>query len=189
MIAFRLRTGSSIPSAVPIFRSDARRERRLPMHTRKFERIALAKFFMTGCATVVGACLAIELAQAQVPTLVQPPPPPTFNPPSPYSTVPQAPYQSISPGTPSTLSGSSVGSRLYESPTSTATHPHRRAIHSTTTASNVARARRGHHSYRHYQWSPVVGPSYFPAGSGYVPFTYHCTWQREWDGYWEHRCF
>jgi hypothetical protein len=159
------------------------------MHTRKFARMALAKFFITGCATVFGACLAIEHAQAQFVNPVPPPPPPTFNPPSPYTTVPQAPYTPISPGAPSTLSGSSVGSHLSESPPSSPAHPHRPAVHPATMESKVASVRSGHHSDRRHHWTPVVGPSYFPAGSGYVLFPYSCTWQQEWDGHWEHRCF
>jgi hypothetical protein len=156
------------------------------MRARKFERMALTKFFVAGGAAVFCACVAVGHTQAQF--LVPPPPPPTFNPPSPYTTVPQAPYKPISPGTPSTLSGSSVGSHLYESPPNAAMHPHRRAVHTTKTESKVARVRRGHHSYRHHR--PVVGPSYFPPSSGYVPSPYFCTWHREWNGYyWEYRCF
>jgi hypothetical protein len=167
----------------------SRRGRRLPMHMRKFARMALAKFFMIGCAIVFDACLAIGHAQAQFVNPVPTPPPPTFNPPSPYTTVPQAPYTPISPEAPSTLSGSSVGSHLSETPPSAATHPYRRAVYPTTTKSKVASVRSGHRSYWHHHWTPVVGPSYFPAGIGYVPSPYFCTWQREWDGYWEHRCF
>jgi len=159
------------------------------MHTRQFARMALAKFFMIGCATVFGACLAIGHAQAQFVNPVPPPPPPTFNPPSPYTTVPQAPYTPISPGAPSTSSGSSVGSHLSESPPSAVTHPHRRAVLPAATESKVASVRSGHHSDRHHHWTAVAGPSYFPAGSGYVLFPYSCTWQQKWDGYWEHRCF
>jgi hypothetical protein len=70
------------------------------MNTVSFERTALSKCIIAGCAVVFGACLAIDRAQAQT-NFVNPPIPPqqpVFNPSSPY-TVPQAPYKPLSSGT------------------------------------------------------------------------------------------
>jgi hypothetical protein len=164
------------------------------MHTKTLERMTLTKFFVFGYVTIIGACLAIEHAQAQFVNPVPPPPPPVFNPSSPYTVTPP-PYRPISPGMPGTLSGSGVGPHFYESPPSAATHSHRRVVHSATIKSKVAPVRWGHRNYGYYGYhrrSPVVGPSYYPPSFGYVPFPYnpyYCTWQREWDGYWWHRCF
>jgi hypothetical protein len=164
------------------------------MHARKFRRMVLATFVMTGCATVFAGCLAIEYAQAQFVNPVPTPPPPTFNPPASSTTVPQAPYTPVAPMTPSTPSGSAPGSYLSESPPSAvkgqlsvAAHSHHRAVHATTAESKVASVSSGRHSKRHRHWSPAVGPSYYPFTIGYIPYSY-CTWQREWDGYWAHRC-
>ena len=71
------------------------------MHTRRFEREALAQLLVGGCAVAFCACVLIEHAQAQ-PGYVPPsppPPPPVFNPSSPY-TVPQPSYRPITPSTP-----------------------------------------------------------------------------------------
>ena len=60
-------------------------------------RMEPVKFFVTGCACVFGACVAIEYAQAQ-PFIfpVPPPPPPIFNPSTP-NTVPQTGQTHVSP--------------------------------------------------------------------------------------------
>jgi hypothetical protein len=56
-----------------------------------------AKFFVTGCACVFGACMAINCARAQQFVYpVPPPPPPIFNPSSP-NTVPQTRGTPVSP--------------------------------------------------------------------------------------------
>jgi hypothetical protein len=99
------------------------------MHTRRFERTALAMFFLAGCVTFLGACIAIERAHAQSattapqaqgrnPAAFTPPslerapstPPPAFNPSSPY-TVPQSGETPVSPASPGSVfgSGSSTG--------------------------------------------------------------------------------
>ena len=169
------------------------------MNTVSFERTALSKCIIAGCAVVFGACLAIERAQAQT-NFVNPPIPPqqpVFNPSSPY-TVPQAPYKPLSLGTPSV--GSSAGPYLYENPPTEP--PHRRVAHSATTGANIVQERAGKHDYRHHSRtrsnrggalvstsSSKGGSSYFPAGNGYVPSPYSCTWRREADGYWVHSCF
>jgi hypothetical protein len=72
------------------------------MPTRRFERIALARILVGGCAVVFNACVLIEHAQAQ-PGYVPPPtplPPPVFNPSNP-GTVPQPSYTPSTPSTPS----------------------------------------------------------------------------------------
>src|SRR6516225_1954546 len=71
------------------------------MHTRRFEREALAQLLVGGCAVAFCACVLIEHAQAQ-PGYVPPPtplPPPVFNPSSP-NVVPQPSYRPITPTTP-----------------------------------------------------------------------------------------
>jgi hypothetical protein len=70
------------------------------MHTRRFERIALAQL-LVGCAVVFGTCVLVENAQAQYVPPPTPLPPPVFNPSSP-NTVPQPSYKPITPTTPST---------------------------------------------------------------------------------------
>jgi hypothetical protein len=69
------------------------------MPTRRFERIALVQLLVGGCAVVFGACVLIELAQAQSGFVPQttPPPKPVYNPPSPNRTVSQPSYKSIHP--------------------------------------------------------------------------------------------
>jgi len=65
--------------------------------------MALARFFVAGCAAVVCICLASEHGQAQF--VVPPPPPPVFNPSSPYA-VPQTRETPVLPNAPSALPGS-----------------------------------------------------------------------------------
>ena len=66
-------------------------------------RMEPAKFFVAGCACVLGAFVAIEYAHAQQFVYpVPPPPPPIFNPSSPY-TVPQTRETPVSPNAPSAL--------------------------------------------------------------------------------------
>ena len=60
-------------------------------------RMEPAKFLVTGCAYVFGACMTINYAQAQQFVYpVPPPPPPIFNPSSP-NTVPQTRGTPVSP--------------------------------------------------------------------------------------------
>ena len=70
------------------------------MQTTRFERMALAMFFVAGSLAFFS--LAIEHAHAQFPEPPPPQPPPTFNPSTPY-TVPQSPETPVSPGLPSAL--------------------------------------------------------------------------------------
>jgi hypothetical protein len=90
----------------------------------RYERVALTKLIMVGCAAFFGACAC---AYSQQPgEFVPPPPPPVFNPSSPY-TVPQPSYKPVSPETPSTFPGSGANSRTDVSPLpSVAAHSHRR---------------------------------------------------------------
>ena len=143
----------------------------------RFERSAVAKFFVAGWAAFCGACVAIEHAQAQAPLpwiiTVPPPPPPVFNPSYPY-TVPQPSYKPLSPAIPSTLLGSGANSRMDGSLPSAVTHSRRR----------VAKARQVRTLHHHRSGSIVVGPTaefYY-----YSPFDdgYGCVWRRGWDGYW-----
>jgi len=94
------------------------------MHTRRFERIALAQL-LVGCAVVFGTCVLVENAQAQYAPPPTPLPPPVFNPSSP-NTVPQPSYKPITPttpsttpSTPSTVPSGEVTSPAHEEPPST----------------------------------------------------------------------
>ena len=77
------------------------------MLARRFERIAL-ELTLSGCAVMFGACVLIESAQAQQPSVPSgpiPTPPtqsPTLNPSNP-GTVPQPSYQPLTPSTPSIM--------------------------------------------------------------------------------------
>lgn len=169
------------------------------MHTTRFERMTLAKFFVAGWVAFFG--VAIEHAQAQFVNPVPPPPPPVFNPSSP-NTVPQSPETPVSPGTPSTFPRSEVLSPRDGSPPSTAARSHRRAVTSATVTSKVAKARGRRHRPRHHRWSrsrgsdgragaivfaTVAAPSkYSPFDRGYGQ--YPCIRRREWDGYWVRSC-
>jgi hypothetical protein len=97
------------------------------MHTRRFERIALAQI-LVGCAVLFGL---IEHAQAQ-PGYVPPPtplPPPVLNPSNP-GTVPQPSYKPITPTTPSTVPSSEVTPPANEEQRSTTAQSERtRAVH------------------------------------------------------------
>src|SRR3974390_1118049 len=97
------------------------------MPTRRFERIALARILVGGCAVVFGL---IELAQAQ-PGYVPPPtplPPPVLNPSNP-GTVPQPSYRPITPSTPSTVPTSEVTPPAYEEPMTRTVHHHHHRGH------------------------------------------------------------
>ena len=145
------------------------------MPTSRFDRIAPAQLLVGGCAVVFGACVLIELAQAQ-PGYVPPPtplPPPVFNPSSPY-TVPQPSYRPITPSTPSTVPSVEVTSPTVrrgevmpaneELPRRTARHP-RASVHRAASYGLIA-----------------IGPP--PVAYSYVGYGYPCAWQRSWDGYW-----
>jgi hypothetical protein len=121
------------------------------MQTR-FERMALARFFVAGWVALFS--LAIEHAQAQSPPAPPPPqPPPTFNPSTPY-TVPQSPETPVSPGLPSALPGSEGVSPSVGSPPGAVARSHRRPVTATETA-HVAKAHGGRHSPRRHRrnWS------------------------------------
>ena len=121
------------------------------MHTTRFERIALARFFVAGWV----AFFSVAIAQAQ-PLYTAPPPPqppPTFNPSTPY-TVPQSPETPVSPGLPSALPRSEVVSPSVESPPGAVARSHRRPVTATGT-SNVAKTHESRQSPRRHprNWS------------------------------------
>jgi hypothetical protein len=99
------------------------------MPTRRYERIALARFLVGGLAAVFVACVLIKHVQAQFVNPPPPLPPPVFNPSSP-NTVPQprytplSPTTPISPTTPSTVPGSEVTSPVNERLPRTAARSH-----------------------------------------------------------------
>jgi hypothetical protein len=111
------------------------------MPPRRFERIALARLLVAGCAVVFGVCVLFEHAQAQ-PTGPIPAPPtqsPTLNPSNP-GTVPQAPYAPIAPSTPSVTPSTPTGevrSPVSEEAPSTTARPERET--------SAAKARSVHH--------------------------------------------
>ena len=103
----------------------------IAMPARRFERIALVRFLLSGCA-MFAACVVFEHAQAQ-PGYVPPPtplPPPVFNPSNP-STVPQPPYRPITPTTPSAAPGYVVTSPVSEHLPRTAARSHRTSVEKT----------------------------------------------------------
>jgi len=140
------------------------------MHTRRFEREALAQLLVGGCAVAFCACVLIEHAQAQ-PGYVPPsppPPPPVFNPSSPY-TVPQPSYTPLAPSTPSTTP--SIPSDEVTSPTiprREVTSPANEEPASTTAQSertSVAKTRSVHHHHRgRHSVEPTLGSFYCPYG-------------------------
>ena len=166
------------------------------MQRTKFERMALATFFLTGWLIGVGG--AIEHAQAQTVNPVPPPPPPVFNPIPPNTTVPQPSVAPVSPGTPSTLPGSEAVSPSEETVPSTATRSHERAVTSTPETPSVAQKRTGRHVSTRHHWrresyagTAVRCPCYFPPYAwGDYPLDYGpaCVWHREWDGRWFNHC-
>jgi hypothetical protein len=101
------------------------------MHMIRFERMALARFFVAACVAFFGAGIVIDHAHAQdtksVPhvqggnpgpsasssLLNRAPsmPPPAFNPSSPY-TVPQSRETPVSPASPGSVFGSSPSARI-----------------------------------------------------------------------------
>src|SRR5580704_8638548 len=105
------------------------------MQMTRFERMALARFFVAGWL----AFFSVPVAHAQ-PLYAAPPPPqpgPTFNPSTPY-TVPQSPETPVSPGLPSALPRSEVVSPSGASPPGAVARAHRRPVTVTRTA-NVAK--------------------------------------------------
>ena len=122
------------------------------MPARKFERIAL-ELMLSGCAIMFGACVLIESAQAQqpsVPTGPIPTPPtqsPTLNPSNP-GTVPQAPYTPITPSAPSTVPSGEVRSPVREEAPSTTAR---------SEGTPETRTVRRHHHHRGYYAG--VGPT------------------------------
>ena len=140
------------------------------MPTRRFEREALERLLVGGCAVAFCACVRIEHAQAQ-PGYVPPsppPPPPVFNPSSPY-TVPQPSYTPLAPSTPSTTP--SIPSDEVTSPTiprREVTSPANEEPASTTAQSeraSVAKTRSVHHHHRgRHSVEPTLGSFYCPYG-------------------------
>jgi hypothetical protein len=103
------------------------------MRTTRFERTALAGFFVAGWVVF----FSVAIAHAQ-PQFVPPPPPqpaPTFNPSTPY-TVPQSPETPVSPGLPS-APPSSVVISPSGSPPSAVARSHRRPVTATATSNVV----------------------------------------------------
>jgi hypothetical protein len=143
------------------------------MPTRKFERIMLAQFLVSGCAVVVAACVLIEHARAQYVPPPTPLPPPVLNPSSPY-TVPQPSYTPVAPATPSAGPGSVVTSPVSGYLPRTAARSQRR--------SSVAKPRTVHrrgHAMVARQAPESYSFYYSPFGYGYG-----CAWRQGWDGYW-----
>ena len=140
------------------------------MPTRRFEREALGRLLVGGCAVAFCACVLIEHAQAQ-PGYVPPsppPPPPVFNPSSPY-TVPQPSYTPLAPSTPSTTP--SIPNDEVTSPTiprREVTSPPNEEPASTTAQSertSVAKTRSVHHHHRgRHSVEPTLGSFYCPYG-------------------------
>jgi hypothetical protein len=110
------------------------------MQTTRFERMALAKFFVAGWLAFFS--LGIEHSQAQFPEPPPPQPPPTFNPSTPY-TVPQSPETPVSPGLPSAPPRS--GAVSPSGPPSAVARSHRQPVTATGT-SNVAKTHESRHS-------------------------------------------
>ena len=162
------------------------------MHMTRFERMALARFFVVGWVAFFG--VAIENAQAQPVNPVPPPPAPVFNPSTP-NTVPQSRETPVSPGTSSTLPKSEALSPSNGSPPRAVARSHRR---SATTTPNVAKAR-SRHSPRHHRRNlsrgsdGAVGMVSSSAPDYRPPLGYEhgllCVWRQEWDGYWAPACF
>jgi hypothetical protein len=101
------------------------------MQTTRFERTALARFFVAGWV----AFFSVAIAHAQ-PIYTAPPPPqlgPTFNPSTPY-TVPQSPETPVSPGRPSALPRSEVVSPWGGSPSGAVARSHRRPVTAMSTS-------------------------------------------------------
>jgi hypothetical protein len=114
------------------------------MPTRRFERLALARVLVGGCAVVFGACVLIEHAQAQ-PGYVPPPtplPPPVLNPSNP-GTVPQPSYKPLTPSTPDT-----APSTPSTVPSTEVTSPANEAHRDTTAQSERTRTVQRHHHHR-----------------------------------------
>jgi len=157
------------------------------MPTRRFEREALERLLVGGCAVAFCACVLIEHAQAQ-PGYVPPsppPPPPVFNPSSPY-TVPQSSYTPLAPSTPSTTP--SIPSTIPRDEVTSPSIPRREAA-SPVNEESPRTTTRSHHRRRAsvYGTRSVFGPIVIgppPIAYSYVGYGYPCAWQRSWDGYW-----
>ena len=128
------------------------------MHTRRFERIALAQL-LVGCAVVFGTCVLVENAQAQYVPPPTPLPPPVFNPSSP-NTVPQPSYKPITPTTPST-----TPSTPSTVPSGEVTSPANEKAPSTTARSERRAKTRSVHHHRGRFVGPTLGSYY----CGYSP--------------------
>ena len=121
------------------------------MQTTRFERVALARFFVAGWVAIFGAAIA----QAQPLSTAPPPPqpPPTFNPSTP-STVPQAPETPVSPGPSAIPRSSVVVSPSGGSPPGAVARTHRQPVTATRTT-HVAKTHEGRLSPRPHRrnWS------------------------------------
>jgi hypothetical protein len=129
------------------------------MPAKRFERIALAQLMLSGCAVMFGACVLIESAQAQQPSVPSgpiPTPPtqsPTLNPSNP-GTVPQPSYRPVTPSTPSITPTTPSTPSVEVTPPANEEHP------STTAQPEqppVAKTRTVHHHHRGLYIG--VGPS------------------------------
>jgi hypothetical protein len=167
------------------------------MHTTRFERMALAKFFVAGWVAFFG--IAIEHAQAQPGLLnpVPPPAPPVFNPSTPNA-LPAQRETPVSPETPSTLPGSQLNTPVDESPPSAAAPSHPRGVSSAKVTSHAAKGHRSRQAIRHHRrsWSHgshrAAGSVFGPAPDYHPPLDYtgpYCVWRQGWDGYWAPVCF
>ncbi len=135
------------------------------MQTTRFERMALAKFFVAGWLAFFS--LAIEHAQAQFPEPPPPQPPPTFNPSTPY-TVPQSRETPVSPGLPSAPPRSfEVVPPSGGSPPGPVARSHRRPV-TVTGASDVPKTHESRHSPRRLprNWSGRSQTAVSEAGWG-----------------------
>jgi hypothetical protein len=148
------------------------------MPTRRYERITLAKYLLSGCAIVFAACVLIEHARAQYVPPPTPLPPPVFNPSSPY-TVPQPAYTPSAPATSGAAPGYVVTLPVSRHP---GVHLPRAAARSHPQTSETRAVHyRGHRSH-----PVVVRPTPMSYSYYYSPFGYDygCAWRRGWDGYW-----
>ncbi len=126
------------------------------MHRGRFQRVALARLIMVGCAAFFGTCVC---AYSQLPgQFVPPPPPPVFNPSTPY-TVPQPSYTPVSPGLPNAAPGAGVFSPSYERPPTAVARAHQRV------------AREGRSGHRHRRQS-LTRRSYSAAADYHHPLDY-----------------
>jgi hypothetical protein len=139
------------------------------MPTRRFKRIALAQFVLSGCAVMFGAYVLIEDAQAQ-PGYVPPPtplPPPVLNPSNP-GTVPQPSYRPITPSTPSiTPSTPSTVPSSEVTPPANEQHPIPTAQSKQPSVAKTHTVHPYHHHHyrgRYIGAGPTLGSFYCPYG-------------------------